>query len=362
MQQKNTYGIVSKVLYRGKIAFERLNESYSRYVLYKLSRDSANRIRNRVISDTGIQIVDSKLLKKIKEYCSDSFGSSDYWPWLALYTELRGEFKEGWIPDDYYRFELLPKLNPERFMRFSEAKSIDHKLFGDMIVTPLFFRSNGKYLSRDRTILKESVFKKLIHDLNQEIIVKPESGRGGHGIKFFSPDNINLDALPSEQDLVFYEAVKQHPELNRLHPESINTFRVVTCVTPTGDIQILYVILRFGMGGSRVDNASSGGGCIYVQPNGAVVPHAYNGIGVSIGEKHPDTGVRYSDLRIPFYDEVITLCEEAHRKFTFTRLVGWDVYINEKAEPKLIEWNANNPAIWNEEALFGPFFEDLIND
>lgn len=361
MQEQRTYSLISRVLYRGKIGLDYLRESYSNYVLCKMSRDSAKRIRRNIIKEKGRIVADKSQIKKIKQYCNKTFGDSSCWPWLAVYTELRGEFKEGWIPDDYYRFELLPKLNPEKYMRFSEAKMIDHKLFKNFIIDPIFYRSNGQYFSMDGTFKTRAEIKKMLNDLDEEIIIKPDGGHGGQGIVFQKSRNLDFEILPAGQDFVFHEVLKQHSELHRLYPHSVNTFRVTTYMNGKGKIEVMCVILRFGRGGSRVDNVSSGGSCVFVRSGGKIEEYAYNDIGLSIGDKHPDTGIKFADLEIPFYDKVITLCKEAHREFPFTRLVGWDVYVNEKAEPKLIEWNANNPSVWNEEALFGPLFKNLIN-
>ena len=327
-----------------------------------MSRNSANRIRKSVISENGEKVADKKQIKRIKEYCRESFGSSAYWPWLALYTELRGEFKKGWIPDDYYRFELLPKLNPEKYMRFSEAKCIDRKLFKNLIIKPLFYRSYGQFIDKNGIIKSKSAIKKLLNKLDQEIIIKPEAGRGGQGIIFKQSQNLDLEALPTEENFVFHKVLKQHPELHGLYPHSINTIRVSTHLKYNGNVNVLSTILRFGMGGSRIDNASSGGGCIYIHATGKIEQEAYNDFGFSLGAKHPDTGIKFKDLELRYFNDVIALCKEAHSTFPYVKIIGWDVYINENAEPMLIEWNANNPGIWTQEALYGPFLKDLTID
>ena len=46
--------------------------------------------------------------KRIQEYSKDVFGSRRFAPWLELYSAYRGEFIEGWIPENYYMRVLLP--------------------------------------------------------------------------------------------------------------------------------------------------------------------------------------------------------------------------------------------------------------
>jgi hypothetical protein len=149
-----------------------------------MSRNKAKLLRKKIISINGKSIIDRRLKQKIKRYSKEAFGSSSYWPWLAFYTELRGEFKEGWIPADYYRFDLLPEINPEKFVKFSEAKIIDHKLFNGLIVDPLIFRSNVQYYSKDGNLKTKVEVQDFLSELNHEIIIKPEDGRGGENILF----------------------------------------------------------------------------------------------------------------------------------------------------------------------------------
>ncbi|MFH5833524.1 sugar-transfer associated ATP-grasp domain-containing protein [Halalkalibaculum sp. DA384] len=358
MEKKRQYSLTSRALYRGKMFLERINKSWSGYLRYRMSRDEAKKIRERVITRNGQQIVDQKMIKTIKTYCRDVFDSPAYWPWLALYTELRGEFKEGWIPDEYYRFKLLPKMNPEKYMRFSEAKALDHKIFNSSIVKSIVVRANGLYFDEEGRFKTKNEALQILRDQPGEIIIKPVSGRSGNEIMFKDPQEIDLQELSPGADLVFQNVVKQHPEMSSLYPHSVNTFRVMSYLTQDGEIKIKFIIIRFGIGGNRVDNASQGGNWIFVYPDGTVSPKAYEGNGIPANNRHPDTGTRYADLNLPFIPKITAFCRDAHCHFPYTRIIGWDVFVDAEGEPKLIEWNANNPFFWAIEARFGPIFDE----
>ena len=361
MDNFSEYSISSRAFYRLKLSLDKISDSWDTFIRFKMSRDRAHYIRKKVISIHGKKIVNKKEKSVIKEYCKKTFESKAYWPWLALYTELRGEFKEGWIPHDYYRFIILPKMNPEKYMRFSEAKAMDHIIFGGSIIEPLFFRSNGNYYDADKIFKTKDEVKETLRELDDEIIVKPEAGRGGKGIIFKHSKELNLERLSPNTNLIFQKVVNQHHELNKLYPHSVNTFRVLTFIDNEGAIRIKFIVIRFGLGESRVDNASSGGNWIFVNQDGVVEPKAYDAYGNCMSTKHPDTGTIYAELEIPFIDKIITLCKKTHSSFPYTRIIGWDVFVDERGEPKLIEWNANNPFFMAIEALFGPFFNELID-
>lgn len=356
------HGISSKILHRTREAVKQFDHTWNKYVDVKMSRDAAHRRRKELIAVNGGTAISSSLMKAIKAYSQNAFGSRAYWPWLAVYTELRGAFCEGWIPQDYYRFELLPRLNPEKFMRFSEAKSFDHKIFNDCIVEPLLLRSNNQFCDKNGNLKSREEVQNYLAGLNQEIIIKPDAGRGGDSIIFRHSTQLNLDDLPANSDLVIQKVVTQHPEMNRLYPHSINTFRVMTYLDQTGKIEVKFIIIRFGVGGSRVDNTSNGGGWIFIQQDGTPEPEGYDAYGFPIGTHHPDTGTRYAGLQLPFLNKITALCKKAHRNFPYTRIIGWDAFINEGEEAKLIEWNANNPFWCSIEAHFGPFLKELVTD
>jgi len=351
------YSLTSRILFRIKRALKYLSDRFGRFVSYRMSRDEAHKLRKRLIKISGKKIVNRKLKKEIKRYCHKTFGSSAYWPWLALYTEMRGEFIEGWIPDDVYRFEILPKINPQKFMRLSETKTIDHKLFPDLTIEPYLTRLGGKYIDRNGKVLDENQVQEYLAILDREIVIKPDNGSQGKGILFIQSKDIAFDALPASTDLVFQERVSQHESLKNVYPYSVNTFRVFTHFNKGGEVQIKFINLRFGRRGNRVDNVSKGGVWISVKLNGEVSNSAYDEFGLEVGERHPDTDYRFSDLKFHFVDEIISLCKVAHKSFPFVGLVGWDVYVDESEKPFIVEWNANNPWFWDIEAQFGPLFE-----
>src|SRR5688572_16788022 len=45
------------------------------------------------------------------EYARDVLGSLLYAPWLRVYALLSGEFREGWIPDNYYTKVVITQID-----------------------------------------------------------------------------------------------------------------------------------------------------------------------------------------------------------------------------------------------------------
>jgi len=251
---------------------------------------------------------------------------------------------------------MLPKINPEKFKSLSEAKTIDHKLFPGKAIEPLLIRLRGVYMDRNGKVLDENQVREYLAELDQELVIKPDSGRQGKGILFLDSNDINLEKLPAETDLVFQEVVSQHASLKEIYPHSVNTFRVFTHLKKGGEIDIKFINLRFGQGGLKVDNVSRGGFWVSIDIDGKTKGPILDEFGIKVGVSHPDTGFNLSNIKISFIDEIIYLCKESHKMFPYVGLIGWDICVDENGHPFILEWNASNPWFWDIEANYGPLF------
>ena len=132
--------LTGKVIRRSYSAFERWRN-------YANSRKQAKSIREQIVRKKGYSVLNKSLKKEIRDYAQKRFGSTEYAPWLETYTELREEFVEGWIPDDYYTFEMIPALNPRSIAHISNLKTFDHRLFKEFAIRPLAVRINGVFMT-----------------------------------------------------------------------------------------------------------------------------------------------------------------------------------------------------------------------
>ena len=341
--------------------YYRLTKSVERFILrftMAYSRLDAHRDRKRFVQNSGKSVLNRQVRKSIKKYARQRFGSAAYWPFLALYTEVRGEFIEGWIPFDYFLYILEPKLNPPVYRELGNQKSFDYRRFGDFAIKPLLFSISGLFYNSDFELMEEEKRKELLMAHNNNIVVKQEFGGGGKQVQFMHSSEFKPELLERGKNYVIQPHIKQYKMLHELYPDSVNTFRVTTFLKKDASVDIVYVILRFGVDGSKVDNLASGGQCIEIDINGKPAKTAYDDYGVEGGEQHKNTGYRFTDLKFPMFQEIIALCKTAHQRYPFIRLIGWDVCVDETGKPRLIEWNTDRPTFDMEDALYGPFFPD----
>jgi len=322
------------------------------------SRLEAKKFAALHVKHNGKQVVDRSLKAKIKNYCKERFGDSAYWPWLAVYSEIKGEFKEGWIPYDYYRFQLIPKWNTGP--RLSAFKTYDYKLFPEFSVKPYFMKISGTFFDSELNRVEDNEVNDFFKNLDREVVIKNDEGSGGKSIKFIHSSLFNMDDLKSIDNVLLQPVVKQYAELGELYPQSVNTLRVMTHLQGNGEIVKKFAILRFGIGGNRVDNLTTGGGFVPLTDDGKAGQYAYDINGFNLGETHPETGLKYNTIKVPSFLKAIKLCKEYHYKFPYQRLISWDICIDERKDPKLIEWNTGNQYFFVPEAILGPLWPNKI--
>lgn len=268
-------------------------------------------------------------------------------PSFIIFFDMIGcglKYQAGYM--DYQLFEMYKMnsrerktiitrgINNEIQKKYNDPEYL--KFFRDKV---LFNETFDKYLKRDWIYLKNDNledFKKFLKG-KEYVMVKPSSGSCGQGIDKlkvadYDPKEL-FDKLMSEERRLVEQVAMQCEEIARLHPSSINTLRVVTL-----NKKVVVAFLRIGNKGYVVDNFNHEGLAAPIDINDGIIK--YKAIDKEHNEydTHPYTNERIVGLQIPYWQEVIDLCEEASKVVPQIGYTGWDVCIG-KDEPFLIEGN-----------------------
>jgi hypothetical protein len=203
-----------------------------------------------------------------------------------------------------------------------------------------------------------------------KLFVKPRFGLGGRGIAVFNR-NVNEEFADENQVKLdhnyflnelkdhFYivqEGLEQHESMNALYPHSVNTFRVMTeCIN--GQVRVLYSLVRMGSGGQQIDNASSGGLYIKIDPETGVLADKAFAFNRRMFDKHPDTGFIFKDAHLEKWNEAKAFTITIAKKFREIKYMGWDIAFS-KNGPSVIELN-NAPGIGIIQDCYGGIRDDL---
>ncbi len=281
------------------------------------------------------------------------------------FSRLSGVESDRYLSMDVYYFFVVPALNRYDFINAYIDKNIYSDLF-PMVRQPLtvvknmhgHFYREGQEISRDEAI-------EAVRSYQGEMMIKPTvetcNGDGVDQITDTSADSLN--ALFSRYDINFIvqEKARQHPELQRVNPTSLNSMRLYTYRTLEGKCEFLYPysMLRFGGKGAVKDNTSKGGGTCLIDRDGHVDDRVFRFKHMEISSLKRETGVE--NLVVPCYHKVIDTLLAMHSKLPYFDYVGWDVTVDPDGEPLFIEFNLV-PAIEGPQLMAGPMFAEHLDE
>jgi hypothetical protein len=225
--------------------------------------------------------------------------------------------------------EIVKRFNDKNSFYKFDNKIEFNKIF-DKYINRCWLHLNGK----NATEFKEFIQK------HKSIIVKPLDLDGGRGIeKYVYDENADYVSLYStlleNNQILIEEFITQHPDMNILYKDSVNTMRMFTFYK-NGVSYFLQAILKIGNGGV-VDNFSSGGMYTYVDDNGFVYVDAIDRDD-NIFSIHPITNEKIIGFEVPKFQKAVELVKEAAKVIPEVAYVGWDVAISENG-PVIVEGN-----------------------
>lgn len=272
-----------------------------------------------------------------------------------FYYEKTGIFCENYLPEDLHYCHIDPFYNNWREAVYLDNKCYYPRMFTgvkqpDMLAT----RSNGIWFTADSTQIARQDLDPILSK-EPEMVVKTAMGSaGGHGV-FFVPGNA-LSQVEGKirDDIVIQRPIVQHERLSAINSSSVNTIRLISLLSERG-VKVYSSILRMGINGSRVDNASSGGVTCGIDENGCLKKYAYKANGERF-EQHVDSGVVFDGYEIPSYHKCLEAVSKLHVQIPHFRLISWDFSVDRAGEPILIEANFNYGQLDFHQLNNGPLF------
>lgn len=204
------------------------------------------------------------------------------------------------------------------------------KTFGLIFNRKLFLSSSSSVVE----------IEELIHQNNIDLMGKPLNGIGGIGIfslaiknscLYYNNELITLndllDKLGNDYFFLQERIPCQHPDIDKLYPESINTLRITTVRNlKTGEIKVLGRMFLMGARGSHVSNWHYGGVIINVDEKGCFDEYGYSLYEKRI-LKHPDTGAVFKSFKVPYFEDAVKAAIACHTMLYGIHSVGWDFAI-----------------------------------
>lgn len=225
---------------------------------------------------------------------------------------------------------FIRELNNPKFKYIFESKKVFHTQFSDLI-------------KREWLSLEDSTFAEFAQfvDKRKEILAKSNTVMGSCcnekiAIADFDDMYSLWYYLQDKKCTIIEDMIIQHPQMQQLQPDSINSIRFVT-IFHDDRVHIVRAYLRIGK--SRSFNGFDGGSMVVPIDikTGIVHDVAVDKAG-NYYRQHPVTNTLIQGFHVPYWNECLELVNDAATRTDQVRLVGWDVGLSIDG-PLLIEGN-----------------------
>ena len=286
----------------------------------------------------------------------------------GYYSAKNGIVSDRYVSPDLYYMYVVPALNRMEFKKAYSDKSFYPVLFKGVRQPEIvvYYASGRYYDSCCKQILFEDAVR-LCEDEAGRLIVKPsiETGEGVGVDCIDSTDTIALvEALMSHAStpgFVVQRFIRQHSDLMRMNPTSLNTMRLYTYRRSSGTIVNLerQNLLRFGGSGAWKDNIARGGGFCHVGLDGLLSPKVYTKDSLSPVPFEERLG--FPPFKVPSFERAINFVKRLHAWLPYFDSIGWDVAITEDGEPCLVEFNVD-ANLHGAQVIGGPMYGEYIDE
>ena len=244
-------------------AFNYLTKLYDNF-FEELSQKSMEcfRIDSKEIFSKNVKKLTKSQEKQIYDYWKKYTDNFDI-AYHKYYIDRTGKFDTRFIPDDLFVGYIDGYLNNRAIEPgIADKNYFDMYLKGFKMPKTYIHLINGIYQDENYNIISKNDAIKILKEKKQ-ITIKPSmASYGGKNVTFLSnpteKDIIDFFENNKIDNLIFQETIKQSNETAKLHPNSLNTIRIMTLLLDN-EIKLLPCAFRMGVGNSKVDNASYGG-------------------------------------------------------------------------------------------------------
>jgi len=293
--------------------------------------------------------------KRADEYAIRVLGGREYAPWLYVYAAMAGDFRNGWIPDNFFGAVVVPRVN-KRLGPLTGLKTLSVRILQTDAIPDIAYVVDGVFYGKDFSVIDRDSLSDIAVNAGTHVFVKADRSAQGKGVvKVASRDLRDVD-FGKIGDCVIQSAVDQHEFFENIIPGPIATLRITTVKNALGAVEVRAAFLRLGRrGADRIGDTSV---CVSViDTDGrldAVGYYHWHRLAA-----HPDTGASFGGALVPEFAKAVATCVELHARVPHVAVVGWDIAISKDGSIKVLEWNGGHCDIKFSEATVGPCFTGL---
>lgn len=338
--------------------YESIQMAYKKRTEIKKFQD-----RRRVAIYSQVELT-TEQKRQIDDLYLTNYGEKIPYTWHRHYTAFTGHFDPQYFPELIYipEFERFMNLYPAYVRAFSDKNVLPYVTKAAGVNSPVTLMSCCQGMIRD-TENSVITFAQATDWLKNagEVFLKPSVDTGSGKQCMLLQMEGGVDQISGKKaaeilssigkNFVVQKRIICSPEVQALHPQSCNTFRIAT-YRWKNEILHFPVIMRIGRFDNCIDNAHAGGIFVGLSDDGVMKGTAYT----EFCEKytaHPDTGIVFDGYQLPGFEKVLQAAERMHVMLPQIGVINWDFVLDENREPLLIEANTTGGGVWLFEMAHG---------
>lgn len=296
-----------------------------------------------------------QMRSEIRDYAIDHLGWHGYAEWLAVYTAVAGRFKPGWLPDNYYFAEVMPRVNGD-YHHVGRRRAMNTYLFEAEDFPDLAYIVNGLAYDRHYQPIQLEKLPAYLCQHTDDVVLKADNSGYGTGVRILRADRITPADLAALEDGVVQARIIPHEFFDQFRLGALPTLRIGTVINDAGQPEHRICYLKLGRAGHENVLAHDS---LRIPVDPATGRLADTGFKTSwrTVQAHPDTGVTLGGLTMPMIQECINTALRLHAVWPLPRFVSWDMVPDHNGRVQVMEWEGGVVRVG--EATQGPCFADL---
>jgi Sugar-transfer associated ATP-grasp len=301
-------------------------------------------------------------LQEARRFLARNFRGYSDTRWHEFYWCMTGLVDPAYIPTDIFFLRIEPTLNAMDYVEVLTDKNGCYDLpIARYLPEPVLHLVRGDLFLPGFTRIADGELDRVLGTSGEEFVVKPSTEHGGGRslsvmdgptTASFLRDVIRDRRTRGSADWVVQRRLEQCAELAHFNPSSVNCYRI-TMMRLDSDVVPIASFFRIGGKGAKVDNFNWGGiAC-------GITGGRLKGWGVDrlfrIHKAQPDSGIAIAG-ELPAYDDAVELCRKLHHSLPWFDLISWDVAIDARYQPRIIEFNVQDQGVQAHQVLNGPLF------
>jgi hypothetical protein len=286
--------------------------------------------------------------------------------WHKVYAAASGRSSVDYLPEDLFYNVFENRLNPRHRKTSYGDKNHYDRLGWSCLPETVFRIINGRLFDSSYQMIDRDTALQLAQATGlSEFVAKPARATGGGvGVRFLDPGQrasfAAAQAKPNA-DWIIQHPIRQHGDLAQLHPNCVNTLRIIT-IRMGSSVTVVSAFLRIGTGTARIDNMTEGKGiAVGVEDDGRLRKCAYDN-DLRRYDVHPDHGYGFDEIIVPSFSAAQQTCIRLHQTIPELDFISWDVAIAHDGAPVVLEFNIRRQDVNTSQVCSGPVLKPYIDE